>query len=342
MSDANLDRREEIDAPASISDQRGGAWPQLLLIAAVGLGLVLIPALDLTTIDLLILFASYCALAISWNWVGGVAGLLNLAHVAYYAIGAYACAVAVISGFHPLFGIVLGALVAGIFACAVSMLSFKLKVTELYYTLLTLTLAEATASIARGLENEYSLGGLLLPFRNEPLQLAFLDKTYYYYILVGLVVVLLAFQYLVQRSKWGLLIIGSRDSAKAAAAVGVPVAKVLTLVSVASAVPAALTGSVFALTSLFVTADNVFPFDLLLAIIIAASIGGVGSLWGPVVGSVFVIAVQELIRRVIGVSDVAGASELVYGAMLIVIILLVPGGAASAFRRIFNLGRTRA
>lgn len=309
---------------------------QPLAILGAAVLLFLLPQLDLTTIDLLIVFATYTALGVSWNWVGGFAGLLNLAHVAYYAIGAYACAIAVaVLGLHPLFGMVVGAAVAAALAFVISILSFKLKVSDLYYALLTLTLAEALAAIARGLENEYSLGGIYLPFRNEPSQFAFLDKSYYYYMLVGLAAVLMLIQFAAQRSKWGLLVIGARDSERAASSLGVPVTRVLTSVSVVSAIPAALVGSIFALTSLYVTVDNVFTFDLLLSIIIAVTIGGIGTLWGPLVGALTVTLVQEVIRRLLGSSsEIVGLTDIVYGVMLIAIIVLVPVGAVGVLRRL--------
>lgn len=307
-----------------------------LAIVGVAILFCLLPQLDLTTIDLLIVFATYAALGVSWNWVGGFAGMLNLAHVAYYAIGAYACAISVtIFGLHPVFGMVIGAAIAAFLALVISVLSFKLKVADLYYALLTLTLAEALAAIVRGLENEYSLGGIYLPFRNDPSQLAFLDKSYYYYMLIGLAALLMLIQYGMQKSKWGLLIIGARDSEQAASSLGVPVTKVLTSVSVASAIPAALVGSIFALTSLYVTVDNVFTFDLLLSIIIAVTIGGIGTLWGPFVGALIVTLVQELIRRLLGSSsEITGLTEIVYGVMLITIVVLIPVGAVGLARRI--------
>lgn len=300
----------------------------------------LLPLLDLTTIDLLIVFATYTALGVSWNWVGGFAGLLNLAHVAYYAIGAYACAIAVTRlGLHPLFGMVAGAAVAAALAFVISLLSFKLKVSDLYYALLTLTLAEALAAIVRGMENEYSLGGIYLPLRSDPWKLAFLDKTYYYYMLIGLAAVLMLVQFAAQRSKWGLLVIGARDSERAASSVGVPVTRVLTSVSVVSAIPASLVGSIFALTSLYVTVDNVFTFDLLLSIIIAVTIGGIGTLWGPLVGAMTVTAVNEVIRRSFGSSsEIVGLTDIVYGTMLIAIIVIMPIGVVGLIRRF--TGRT--
>lgn len=313
---------------------------QFLTIAIVTAICAAAPLLDFTTIDLLIIFATYAALGISWNWVGGFAGLLNLAHIAYYAIGAYACAISVVVlEIHPVFGIFAGAVTAAGVALIISLLSFKLKVSDLYYALLTLTLAEALAAVARGLENEFALGGLYLPFRNDPAQLAFLDKSYYYYILIGLAAVLMAFQHLVQRSRWGVLIIGARDSALAASSLGVPVSRVFVSVSVASAIPAAIVGSVFALTSLYVTVDNVFTFDLLLSVIIATTIGGIGTLWGPFLGAAIITAVQEVIRRGFGSSsEIVGLIDIVYGGMLIVIIVLVPVGAVGILRRLARSG----
>src|SRR5690606_4398709 len=71
--------------------------PLVAIPTIVGVGLVClaIPSFNLTTIDFLLGFAIYAGLAISWNWVCGLGGLMNMAHIAFYAIGAYSCSIAV-------------------------------------------------------------------------------------------------------------------------------------------------------------------------------------------------------------------------------------------------------
>ncbi|WP_210497435.1 branched-chain amino acid ABC transporter permease [Microvirga antarctica] len=303
---------------------------------------LLVPSFNLTTIDLLMSFAAYAALAVSWNWVCGLGGLMNMAHIAFYAIGAYSCSIAVAKlGIHPIFGILAGTVITATLAGVISYLSFRLKVTELYFALLTLMAAEGIGALSRGFENEYSLGGIYLPFVNDPGRFAFLDKTYYYYALIGLTGVLLALQLWVQRSKWGLLITASRDSERAASSLGVPVVRILTSVAVASAIPPALVGSIFALSSLFVTVDNVFPFELLLSTIIATVIGGLGTLWGPFIGALAVTLIHEGVRRGVGVTDAVGLTDMVYGATLVLIVVVFPGGLIGIFRQLRNARNRR-
>lgn len=305
----------------------------VISIIAVGIFCLLAPSLDLTTIDFLIGFAIYAALAVSWNWVCGLGGLMNMAHIAFYAIGAYSCAIAVAKlGIHPIFGILAGVVITASLAGIVSYLSFRLQVSELYFALLTLMLADGIAALSRGVENEYSLGGLYLPFVNDPLRFAFLDKVYYYYALMVVVIILLLLQYWISRSKWGILIAAAKDSERAASSLGVPVVRILTSVAVASAIPPAIVGSIFALSSLYVTADNVFPFELLLGTVIAAVIGGLGTIWGPFIGALAITLIHELIRRGVGVTDVVGLTDMVYGAMLVFIVVLFPGGLIGAFK----------
>lgn len=312
-----------------------------LVACVVVLGMALaLPTANITTIDILIVFASYAALGTSWNWSAGLGGLLNLAHVAYYAIGAYACALAVaVFGIHPAFGMIAGMAVAGVLAALICSLSLRLKVADLYFALLTITLMEGLAAIFRGIENEYALGGIYLPFRNDPASLQFLDKTIYFYILACLAVALVLVQFFVQRSKFGLLIVSSRDNAATAASVGVPVNRVLTGVAFASAVPASLVGSIMALSSLHVTADAVFPLELLLSTIIVTVVGGIGTLWGPFVGAVIITVIQESIRRAIGGVGIVGITDMVYGVLLIGIIIFLPDGIMGMVRRLWRRGR---
>ncbi|MBP0440377.1 branched-chain amino acid ABC transporter permease [Tianweitania sediminis] len=307
-------------------------------IIVVGIVCLLAPSLNLTTIDFLIGFAVYAALAVSWNWVCGLGGLINMAHIAFYAIGAYSCAIAVAKlGLHPIVGIVAGVVITASLAGIVSYLSFRLQVSELYFALLTLMLADGIGALSRGFENEYSLGGVYLPFVNDPLRFAFLDKVYYYYALIALVIALLLLQHWVTRSKWGLLIAAAKDSERAASSLGVPVVRILTSVAVASAIPPAIVGSIFALSSLYVTADNVFLFELLLATVIATVIGGLGTLWGPFLGALAITLIHELIRSGVGVTDVVGLTDMVYGAILVCIVVLFPGGLIGAFRFVRDL-----
>lgn len=316
----------------------------LPLLSSLGFPVVIVtalalPTLDFTTIDILLVLAIYAALGTSWNWAAGFGGLLNLAHVAYYALGAYACAVAVaILGLHPIIGMLVGMIVSGALAWGICALSLKLRVADLYFALLTVTLTEGLAAICRGIENEYALGGISLPFRNDPMTLQFLDKANYYYLLAGLAIVLVAIQFLVERSKLGVVILAARDSAATASSVGVPVKRVLTSVAVASALPAALVGAIVALSSLHVTADAVFPFELLLSIIIVVVIGGIGTLWGPLLGAVIVTAIQEVIRRAVGGVGIVGITDMVYGVILVAIILFLPDGLAGLFRRFGRAG----
>lgn len=310
-----------------------------LVIPLVTLICLAVPSLNLTTIDLLMSFAAYAALAVSWNWVCGLGGLMNMAHIAFYAIGAYSCSIAVAKfGIHPIFGILIGTIITACLAGVISYLSFRLKVTELYFALLTLMAAEGIGALSRGVENEYSLGGIYLPFINDPGRFAFLDKVYYYYALIALTGILLAIQFWVQRSKWGLLIAASKDSERAASSLGVPVVRILTTVAMASAIPPAIVGSIFALSSLFVTVDNVFPFELLLSTIIATVIGGLGTLWGPFIGALAVTLIHEGVRRGVGVTDVVGLTDMVYGAALVLIVVVFPGGLIGIFRQLRNAG----
>jgi branched-chain amino acid transport system permease protein len=310
------------------------ALPVVLLVALA------LPSLDFTTVDVLLVLAVYVALGVSWNWCAGFGGLLNLAHVAYYAIGAYACALAVVVfGLHPAFGMLVGMAVSGLLAWATCSLTIRLKVADLYFALLTITLMEGLASICRGLENQYALGGFYLPFRNDPSTLQFLDKANYYYLLVGLSAALLAIQFLVMRSKLGLLILAARDSEPTASSVGVPVNRTLSALAVASSLPAALVGSIMALSSLHVTADAVFPFELLLSIIIAVVIGGIGTFWGPLVGAIIVTAIQELTRRLVGGTGIVGIADIIYGTMLVAIIIFVPDGLIGLYQRWRRQGR---
>lgn len=307
--------------------------------AVIGVAIVL-PILDLTTIDILIVLAVSSALATSWNWSVGLGGLLNLAHIAYYGLGAYACAIAVVYlGVHPVFGMLAGMAVSGLLAWATCALSLKMKVADLYFALLTVALMEGLAALFRGIETRYAPDGILLPFRNDPASLMFIDKTYYYYMLISLSILLVLIQYLVQRSKYGLLIYSARDSQNAASSLGVPVNRVLMSISVASALPAALVGSIITLSTLHVEAPSTFQFELLLAVIVATVIGGVGSLWGPFAGAAVVTVIQEVIRRLIGGVGAVGVPDIVFGLLLIVIVLFASNGITGLVRQLKASGR---
>ncbi len=303
-------------------------------ILLVGLVMLLVlPAAEITDIDTLIILATTAVLSLTWNWTAGGAGLLNMAHIAYYAIGAYACALAVmVFNVHPVVGMAAGMVLAALLAWAIAFLSLRLRISDLYFALLTLTLAEALAALCRGIENEYMLGGFNFPLRNAPWQFAFFDKEAYYYALAVLGVVLALIQWTIQRSRFGLLIEASRESERAASAMGVPVNRILTIISVASAAPAALVGSVIALSALFVTADNVFRVDLLLMTVIAAVVGGIGSLWGPFLGAAAVLLVQQGIYRNLNAGSLTGVTDVAFGIVLIAVIVLAPQGLAGLRR----------
>ncbi len=296
--------------------------------AATVVGLLLVLPLAVRSayhLHVLIMAGIFAILASSLNLLLGYTGLLSLGHAAFFGIGAYASALLVLRGEWPfLAGFVTAMALAGLSGWAIGRLALRLR--GAYFVLVTISFAGVIALVS---VNWIALtnGPLGLPGVPPPelFGFSFRTKTAAYY----LVLAVAGLAYVVCRrlvaSRVGRALLAMRENEPLAASVGIDGTRYLVVATVVSAAMAGAAGSLYAHYTRFVSPE-VFLFNYTVTTVIMVVAGGKGTLAGPIVGAVVFTVLPEALRAV----TTWQWQMLAYGVMLILTVVLLPGGIVPA------------
>jgi branched-chain amino acid transport system permease protein len=275
------------------------------------------------------------------NIVTGYTGQISLGHSAFMAIGGYTTAILVVDhGVRDLWTIPIAGLVAGAAGFLVGLPALRLS--GLYLALATFGLAVAMPDLLRWDKLEsLTKGGQAIQLFNSPAltgkgfenvdllghSVTFTRAVHYLTWTVALVLLVIA--WLLLRGAPGRAFRAVRDSEVAAASSGVNIAAYKTLAFAISAAYAGIAGSLLVIAVAFADPQS-FPAKLSLTLLVGAVVAGLGSLWGVLAGAAFI---QFLPDVAVHVSKAQGVPDTVYGAALILIVLVLPSGAAGGLRR---------
>ncbi len=281
----------------------------------------------------------FALLGVAWNLMGGFAGQFSFGHAAFFGLGAYSTAVLVTDyGVSPWAGMAVGAVLAVIFGLLVGFLTFHYGLRGVFFALATFAFAEMLRLISNDLELVHAARGINLPIiaSGNPwmnLQFAQNSPNYYYVILFLLALTLVAVIFLM-RSRTGIFILSIREDEDAAATLGVnPLLYKLIAVAVSAALTA-IGGAFYVMYFFFIDPGLAFGANVSIQILLPAIVGGIGTIWGPVVGSLIVVVLGQvtsaLVRSPPGFLDVlqgrSGLDVALYGAMIVLVILFLPRG----------------
>lgn len=305
-------------------------WQLLLFIITLVFPLVVRHEYALHVFWEIFLFA---ALGIGWNLIGGYAGQLSLGHSAFFAVGAYTSILLMEStGLTPFLGMIVGGFLAMVFAFLIGYPCFRLRGP--FFTLSTIAFAEILRILL--LHYQDFTGGALgkvVPFVGEDFwNMQFYSKMPYYYLALALLVLVLMLGAFIERSKLGYYLAAISEDQDAAESIGVKAYRVKLIALLISAFIAAVCGTIFAFTIGYIDPYGVANLDLSVEIAVIAMIGGVGRLWGPVLGSALVITLTEATNAALGGLR-GGAGMALYGILLIIVVLHRPDGLLSYFER---------
>jgi branched-chain amino acid transport system permease protein len=178
--------------------------------------------------------------------------------------------------------------------------------------------------------------GLFVPIKRPDSLLNFQfheSKAVYYYIALGLLAVALAITRALERSRRGYVFRAIREDQDAAASLGVHVAREKHVAMAVSAALTALGGTFWAQYVLFIDPESVFPLSLSILICLVAVLGGVGHLWGPVLGAAILVPLSEGTRVLLGGTGKA-LDLVIYGALIMLIAVFQPSGVIGLARGI--------
>jgi branched-chain amino acid transport system permease protein len=264
----------------------------------------------------------YVALAHAWNLVGGYAGLLALAHPAFFGTGAIAFAVMLINGV-PL-------LLCAVVACAISVLMAlligfpTLRLRGHYFVVATMLVAEGIRSLVMNLDAFGFQGGVavnIITFTGLRGLSASQYNLVFYLAMLAVATLAMGVVIFVDRSKWGLALRAFRDNRDAASALGIPAARLLLIMFVISAALTSLVGSIWAAWIGVVEANDAFGLKLTFETVVMVFLGGKGTVFGPVIGAAAVLMLEE----VVGI-EFAEFTLVSSGLIVILVILFLPDG----------------
>jgi branched-chain amino acid transport system permease protein len=267
----------------------------------------------------------YIVLAQSWNILGGYAGYLNLGLTVFLGAGVYTSAVlwheAQLSPF-------LTAPLAGVAAAFAGVLIGipTLRLRGAYFALVTMTLGFAAQILAFDLPLTQGAMGIFLP--NLALTPLGKERLFYFLFLLFAASVT-ALSYLIEHSNIGWALIAIRDDEEAAEMAGVRTARVKAIANAAACFIVGVAGALHAQRIAYVEPVATFSFDMSLNVVLMNVIGGAGSWLGPLVGAPLVLLTGDLLR----VTFTSEVNRAIFGALMIVVALVVPGGIVGALAR---------
>lgn len=307
-------------------------------VSALALALLLIIPLSVGSpfiYHLFILICSYAALASAWNIVGGFAGQLSLGHAVFYGVGAYTTTLLMMKlGISPWIGMFAGAILSSIVAVLISWPCFRLRGP--FFALATIAVLEVVRLVAIN-QHDVTGGaaGLGVPLKLGFEWMLFRPRWPYLLIAFAFLLITLAVSWKIKNSRLGYYLIAVREREDAAHAVGVNSVKVKLIAVVLSAFITSLVGSFHAMYLTFIEPGSMFSLEMSIQIAMFALIGGLGTVSGPLIGTLLVLPLAELARGWLGDLG-SGVHGLVYGIVLVAVVLTIPQGVVGRFgARIF-------
>jgi branched-chain amino acid transport system permease protein len=286
----------------------------LVLLGLVVLGLALLPhGVSLYLRSFLLFAMMYVVLALSWNIISGFTGYTSFGHVAFYGIGAYACAILVADrGWHWLASLGAGAVVSAVVAVAIGYPVLRLKGP--YFAIAMLGAAEGTRVVATVWDGLTHGGlGISLPSADTSMPT--------YYAMLALMLLTVVVCYGVGHSRFGIRLNAIREDEGAAEALGIDATRYKLVAFTLSAVFPAVAGGIQAYKVLYIDPPSVFFVQITIAMALMSMLGGKGTVIGPIVGAAILYTAQELTWV-----NFPSAHLIAYGLFIIVIARFMPRG----------------
>src|SRR5436309_13037784 len=308
---------------------------QLIIAAAVVAVMIALPlgVKDIYVQNILVLTVMYAALSQSWNILSGYCGQISLGHALYFGIGAYTTELLFTKfGVLPWFGMLGGGVIAALIAMVLGYPFFRLR--GHYFVIATIVIAEIGLLLFQNWEWAGAAMAITIPVRGDSwLKFQFIrSKLPYFYFALVLCSLAWFVTWWLEDSKWGFWWRAVKDNPEAAESLGVVVFNSKMGAAAVSAFLTAVGGSFYAQFVSYIDPESVMAFQFSLLMALPAVLGGIGTLWGPVLGAVILIPLTELTRSFIGGSG-RGVDLIVYGALIVLISLARPEGLVGLFSR---------
>ncbi len=302
----------------------------LALLAALLIALPAFAGNYLLSVATLILYFAYTGQA--WNVMMGFAGQLSLGHALYVGVGGYtAGAIFYHWGIGPWAGLWVAMALCVALGVIIGFLAFRFGISGVYFALLTIAFAEFTRIGFDHLDWTGGPGGLFLKvaqrdtwdvanFRGPPLM--------YYYTILFLTAAALAFCAVLLRSKAGYYWQAIRENEEAAQALGINTFRWKMLAVAISSAMTSISGVFYAFYYNNLFPEQVFNIGRSIEIILGPVIGGVGTLFGPILGAVVLTVLSDTLTELLAALgwEIPGIKQVFYGAVLLAVVMFLPNG----------------
>jgi branched-chain amino acid transport system permease protein len=304
-----------------------------ILLAALFVVLLVAPWLAndyLVTVLILVLYLAYTGQA--WNIMMGFAGQLSLGHAIYVGLGAYISATLFTRfGVGPWLGFLAAVPVAAACGAFIGFLAFRFGVAGVYFAILTIAFAEFARIGFDHLGIVNASAGLFLPVsqstHNDLWRLRG-DPTLFYYVILAATVLVFMLCRVLLKSRIGYFWLAIREDEQAARAAGIDTFRYKMYAVMISAAVTSFAGVFYAFFYNNLFPEQVFNISRSIEIILGPIIGGVGTLFGPILGAFVLTGLAESLNAAMGVFgiDLPGAKQVFYGVCLLVVVAALPEG----------------
>ncbi len=297
---------------------------------------------------LMILVLMWVVIGSGWNVIAGYTGQVSFGDAAFFGTGAYAAGILSTKlGLSAWWGMAFGGFMAMAIAFPFGWICFRLR--GAYFALASLALNEVMRHIATIWESltDGMVGIMIMP--------SFVSKIPYYYITLALAVLAVITVQIVMKSKWGYYFLSIREDQDAAESLGIDTHHYKMLSLNIAAFLTGMAGALFMNYMGFIDPEVVFSLhDISIMAILVGIVGGVGTLYGPVVGAFLMVAVHEFFRTGFfgffkGIAALTGSDFLLvvakyigqahvlgFGILVVLVILLLPNGIVGDWSKIIG------
>jgi len=308
--------------------RRGAVWLGALALVMLALPLVVTSNFAL---DICIRVLLFSFIGVAWNLMGGYAKQLSLGHAAYFGLGAYTSTILLIDyDVSPWIGMLAGGVVAALASLPIGALCFRLRGP--YFAIATIATAQVLMLLFLKFRDfAWGAEGTTMPnLGDAPLMMQFDGKAPYYYIVLALLALGLAVTWRIERSWVGYYLVAIGEDEDAAEAVGVNAARIKRDIYMISAFLTALAGTFYVQYIYFIDPNTAFSFNVSVEAALVSIVGGIGTLWGPVLGTVLLETTSALLQSWLG-SARGGVQLTIYSLILMAVILWRPTGLIGLF-----------
>ena len=309
-----------------------------LLLAAVFAILMLLPVfLDNYALGIFVMIFFWAYVGQSWNVLTGYTGHISLGHALYIGIGAYTTTfLAQTIGLTPWIGMFLAGCIAVAIALFLGFLGFRFGLRGVYFVIMTIAFAELTRLAVSHIEALGSFTGIFLDFNPSFYNFQFRGNIPYYYIALGFMVASLIAVRIIEVSKVGRFMVAIREDEEAAQALGVNTFKYNMIAIAISAFMTSLAGAFYANYIFYLHPNTLFGMSMSIELILRPIVGGLGTLFGPIIGSLILTPLSEISRAYFAKGGLEGLHLILYGAVAILVVLFMPKGIIVYVRRLLR------